>query len=246
VANYDPDRIVVFAGPSLYGHRLVPPFVAHPPAAAGDLLRLLAEPPCTVVLIDGVFDERPAVWHKEILALLSGGFRVLGAASMGALRAAELAPFGMIGIGHIFAAYAAGRISGDDEVALAHGLQEHGFKPVSVPQVNVRATLAQACRRKALPVEAARAIRALSAAIPFRDRIWPTIVAAARAAVLDATAAAADPIDLKAHDAVAALEHACETCADAPTPHPPPPATPFLRAAAQAVGVELPGSAESG
>lgn len=247
--GYDGQRIALFSGPSLYGRRPGAPFVAQPPAAAGDLLRLLAGPPCTVVLIDGVFDERPSVWHKEILLLLAHGFRVIGAASMGALRAAELAPFGMIGTGRIFAAYAAGRISGDDEVALAHGLADHDYKPVSLPQVNVRATLAEACHRRVLAVAAARAIRDASAAIPYRDRLWPLVLDAARAIDPAAAAALASAlprveVDQKARDAQAALALATRLCGAAPQPAPPPPMTPFLRRAAQVVGVGP--SAENG
>ena len=50
-------------------------------------------------LVDGVFERVPAVWHKEILFALSEGVHVYGAASMGALRAAELDTFGMRGVG---------------------------------------------------------------------------------------------------------------------------------------------------
>src|SRR5215212_2065593 len=55
--------------------------------------------PGIIVLIDGAFARVPAVRHKEILFALSRGIDVHGAASMGALRAAELAPFGMKGHG---------------------------------------------------------------------------------------------------------------------------------------------------
>ena len=49
------------------------------------------------------------MWHKEILFALSEGIDVYGAASMGALRAAELDAFGMRGIGDVYSAYAEGR-----------------------------------------------------------------------------------------------------------------------------------------
>ena len=81
------------------------------------------------MLIDGLFDASPAVRHKELLQLMARGVPVIGAASMGALRAAELAPFGMIGVGRIFTAYAAGALVGDDEVALLHGPEELGWTP---------------------------------------------------------------------------------------------------------------------
>ena len=63
-----------------------------------------AHRPRAIGLIDGVFLDVPAVWHRELLWALSEGVHVFGAASMGALRAAELAPFGMRGVGTIFAA----------------------------------------------------------------------------------------------------------------------------------------------
>ena len=44
--------------------------------------------PDVVGVIDGAFLSGPAVWHREIIWALSQGVQVLGAASMGALRAA--------------------------------------------------------------------------------------------------------------------------------------------------------------
>jgi hypothetical protein len=60
---------------------------------------------------------------------------------MGALRAAECAAFGMIGIGRIFELYAGGELSDDSDVALVHAPAELGYLPLSEPRVNVMATL---------------------------------------------------------------------------------------------------------
>jgi hypothetical protein len=49
------------------------------------------------------------------------GVHVFGAASMGALRAAEMHSLGMVGIGTIFQWYRDGKIVADDEVAVRHG-----------------------------------------------------------------------------------------------------------------------------
>ncbi|RUX68847.1 hypothetical protein EN904_03020 [Mesorhizobium sp. M7A.F.Ca.CA.001.07.2.1] len=62
-------------------------------------MRAVLEGRKVIGLIDGLFESGPAVWHKEILFALDAGCRLLGAASMGALRAAECWQFGMIGIG---------------------------------------------------------------------------------------------------------------------------------------------------
>jgi len=50
----------------------------------------------------GYFEIVPTVWHKEILWAMDRGIHVYGGASIGALRAAELADFGMTGIGQIY------------------------------------------------------------------------------------------------------------------------------------------------
>ncbi len=232
MSAYTAAVIPVFAGPSLSGETLAAPFERLPPAAAGDMLRLLAGPPCTIVLIDGVFDARPAVWHKEVLVLMARGFRVIGAASMGALRAAELHSFGMIGVGAIFRAYAAGRITADDEVAVVHAPYELGAVPLSLAQVDVRATLAAAVRTRVIDGQAARRLRALSANIFYRDRNWSAVIAVGRFYGLDLDHFTgwlpAGAVNLKTADARQALVRA--QCLAPRPPHPAtePPHTCFL------------------
>ncbi len=228
MTDYRADRISVFAGPSLAGWVATPPFERLPPAGAGDMLGLLVQPPHTVVLIDGVFGSRPAVWHKEILMLLARGFRVIGAASMGALRAVELDRFGMIGCGAIYRAYADGRITADDEVAVLHAPAALGGAPLSLAQVNVRATLCRAVRAGVMSADKARTVRAASAAIHYRDRDWAGVIGLAK----DAAFAAWAPlyaVDIKADDARDALRLAQQLASTAPEPRPEPPQTPFLR-----------------
>lgn len=105
------------------------------------MLAAIAEDPDTLVILDGYYYTVPAVTHKEILYALNAGVRVIGAASMGALRAAELAPFGMLGAGKIFRWYRDGAIEGDDEVAILHGDAEDGYRPLTVALVEVRHAL---------------------------------------------------------------------------------------------------------
>jgi hypothetical protein len=65
---------------------------------------------------------------------------------MGALRAVELAAFGMEGVGAIFEAYQRGVLEDDDEVAVAHGSAQVGFRARSEAMVNIRQTLRKAER----------------------------------------------------------------------------------------------------
>jgi hypothetical protein len=102
---------VIFVGPSLYGCQVdyQPEERWIPPARCGDILETCRQnKPSQIVLIDGVFYQDLAVWHKEILYALLQGVTVIGAASMGALRAAELDRYGMIGIGKIYQMYREG------------------------------------------------------------------------------------------------------------------------------------------
>jgi hypothetical protein len=112
-----------------------------PPARNGDVLRALVHDPSAIVIIDGYFNWVPSVWHKEILYALDRGVPVYGTSSMGALRAAELDQFGMIGSGMVYEGYRSGRLTDDDEVAVMHGDAESDYRAMSDAMVNVRATI---------------------------------------------------------------------------------------------------------
>jgi hypothetical protein len=126
------------------------PVTVLPPVAAGDLLRLSLSAGDVVGIVDGYFSQVGAVRHKEILALLSRGVRVLGAASMGALRAAELDCFGMEGIGGIYADYRDALLVADDEVALLHSTAEEGYRPYRSPHRSQAGGCAAVVRRTAV------------------------------------------------------------------------------------------------
>jgi hypothetical protein len=139
-------KTCVFVGPSA-GHVVLPLGVDRfAPAALGAIWRAVELGYERIALVDGLFGCVPSVWHKEILYALSHGVTVLGASSMGALRAAELAPYGMIGVGAIFRFYRANLLSDDDEVCLLHQPLERGFQPLSLAMVSIRRTLASMAR----------------------------------------------------------------------------------------------------
>jgi hypothetical protein len=171
---------IVFAGPTIrHGEvlRLVPDAVCRPPAARGDVYRAVVAGARTIVIIDGYFDSVPSVWHKEILFALSRGTHVLGASSMGALRAAELAPFGMVGVGRIYEAFASGAVEDDDEVALLHAPAEFNYLPATVALVDIRATLDAALREGVID-RAVRDARILVAKrLHYRERTYDRLLA---------------------------------------------------------------------
>ena len=84
---------VVFLGPSLSADKaraIHPDVVILPPAAMGDVMGILTTMrPHAIGIVDGSFRHTMAVFHKEILYAMEQGTWLLGASSMGALRAAE-------------------------------------------------------------------------------------------------------------------------------------------------------------
>ncbi len=208
--------IVVFVGPSLPHARVLAalngkPASIRPPAAQGDVYRCWRSRPDVIVLIDGYFNDVPAPWHKEILWVLKQGTTVIGASSMGALRAAELESFGMVGIGAVFEGYRDGRLVADDEVALLHGDETIGYPPVSVPLVNIRATLAAAFEHGVINHEAHEAYLQTARSLHFEDRNYKTLLKQCSISCGEHKLAAwlvEGKVDQKALDAEAALRFA--------------------------------------
>jgi len=216
-------RVIVFAGPSLPRRpdpgwqKLLAGCDLRPPARRGDVLSAMADGPDTLVLLDGYYYTVPAVTHKELLYALDSGVRVIGAASLGALRAVELAPFGMIGAGRVFEAYRDGALDGDDEVALLHAPAEHGYRPLTVALVEVRFALERLVGEGTVSAEeAARLIDALKA-LPFTAREPRRIAELAGEEVRQALERELAGSSVKQEDARLALELA----AARPAPSPP-------------------------
>lgn len=170
----------VFTGPTISASEAALELEAcfFPPAGQGDVYRAALARPTAIGIIDGVFERIPAVWHKEILWAMSQGVHVFGSASIGALRAAELAPFGMVGVGRIFEDFRDGVLEDDDEVTLVHGPAEAGFRALSEPMVNIRATLREAERVAVIASATARELERLAKHLFYPHRTYPAVLTA--------------------------------------------------------------------
>ncbi|WP_157248693.1 TfuA-like protein [Nonomuraea typhae] len=205
---------VVYTGPTLAPGDVLgvlPEAQVRPPVSRGDLMREDWTRGDTAVLIDGYYRERLSVGHKEILWLLNEGVTVIGAASMGALRAAELSPYGMRGVGSVYDMYATGRIDGDDEVAVLHGPAESGYRSGTIAMVNLRYGCAEGARAGLIPPDSGDRIVAAAKDRPFVTRTWPDLEASLAEADHESLRTLRRMIgtgewDLKRRDAVAALE----------------------------------------
>ncbi|CAJ37220.1 TfuA-related McrA-glycine thioamidation protein [Methanocella arvoryzae] len=206
--------IVIYTGPTLpveKARAVLDGANYRPPIVRGDLSKLPRKTKI-VGIIDGVFYSDSAVAHKEIIEVMKKGVTVVGSSSMGALRAAELADFGMIGVGRIFECYRSGRITNDDEVAVT-------FNPVtgeqmSEPMVNVRYQLKAAEHAGIIDPEERRAIVEMTGRIFYPQRTYENILAKSIEAGAISRAKGdrllefvhESPLNLKAEDAVLLLE----------------------------------------
>ncbi len=175
-------KIIAFAGPSITREAIeaVADIECRPPVSQGDVYRAAKSAPDVIAIIDGYFEGVPSVWHKEILWALSRGIAVYGASSMGALRAAELHPFGMRGVGEIFEGYRDGVYEDDDEVAVLHAPAELNYRPLSLPMVNARATIQAAAANSIITQPVANTLIAVAKSIFYQQRDWGIIFRQAR------------------------------------------------------------------
>ena len=174
-------RDVVFLGPSLGLERArsVLPADYRPPARMGSVVQACRDGATRLGIVDGYYETVPAVWHKEILYALAEGVEVFGAASMGALRAAELDRFGMVGVGTVYGWYRDSVVTADDEVSLMHGPAASGYPALSVPLVDIRATLARAVQENVVASSTRDAIISCARRKHYPDRSYPELVAEA-------------------------------------------------------------------
>ena len=169
-------RIVVYTGTSL-SHtdaRKILDAEYRPPVKREDIRRLISSSPDIIGIIDGVFFDSAAVAHREIIEALQSGITVVGGSSMGALRAFELEPYGMIGVGRIYDMYRHGIIESDDEVAVTFNGET--MEPLSIPLVNIRLTLDLAKDMGVLSGEQASAILDIARKMFYPDRNYRNIV----------------------------------------------------------------------
>jgi hypothetical protein len=200
---------IVYVGPSLQrreAEAALPGCEVRGPVRRGDLYRAREAHGSIFVLLDGVFYQNVAVSPREVLDVIADGALVVGAASLGALRAAECWPAGMLGVGAIYRLFRRAALGSDDEVALTFTPGPE-YEPLSVPLVNVRHALRRAARAGRLErALAGRIVRSAEETF-YADRTWPAILerAGVPTAEREPLAALLAVHDLKKQDALHAL-----------------------------------------
>ena len=179
----------VFVGPTRVPKKAYPQIDFFPPAALGSVFRAFEHGYRRIGIIDGFFGNTPSVWHKEIMFVIAKGTEVVGAASTGALRAAELAPYGMRGIGNIYRLYRRASIADDDEVCVTHAIDALDYMPLSEPMISIRYTLRDLRHAGIVSPDEEKAIASNLKAAHFSERTLEQLRAAIEVHVPPARAA---------------------------------------------------------
>jgi hypothetical protein len=174
-------KTIVFFGPSIAEAevRQLAACAHAPPIKRGDLATV--DDYDVFVILDGEFGQNMSVSPKEILAILDRGKIVIGAASMGALRASELDRSGMVGVGWVYDHFRRCAVRRDADVALVYS--PFDYKPMTVPMVDLEYWMEQASAAGLIGNrESARLLKA-ARNIFFADRTADRLMGTLRGAV---------------------------------------------------------------
>jgi hypothetical protein len=154
-----------------------------PPAARGALTAALLSGYTRIGVIDGAIEGGERLPLRELReALAMPGVTLLGGASMGAVRAAQLGFEGMRGIGRVFRLFRRRWLNDADEVYVLHAPGALRYRSLTLPLVNIRFTL-RAMRLAAwLSEMEERAILSYLRDVPWFDRDRQSVSAAIHAA----------------------------------------------------------------
>ena len=170
---------IVYLGPTLKREEAIKILDAdyRDPAKKGDFLMLSqdSDEKKYVGFVDGVFlhDYPPPPIEVYHLATRKN-IELIGASSLGALRAVELEKFGMKGIGKIFQLYKNGLINADDEVAVTFVRGSNILQ--SEAMIDIRFNLFLAYKRRIITNETKKRIAKIAKNIYFPFRNYEDII----------------------------------------------------------------------
>lgn len=138
------------------------------PVRRGDVHEAVADAVNVVGIIDARFQRTRAVSPSEIMDGLRSGMRIYGSSSIGALRAAELERFGMIGVGRVYEHVRGSTCFRDDLLAQAldGGLETND----TVPYVDLHLNLEALTEAGAVGAPVAERLCELYASLHFSER----------------------------------------------------------------------------
>jgi hypothetical protein len=150
-----------------------------PPAVRGAVADAVRAGYRIVGLIDGTLDHDTRVPLAELRDVLArSDVQLIGGASMGAIRAAQLDALGMAGVGRVFRLLRRRALTDGDEVFVLHAPAALRFRPLTLPLVNIRFTFRGMRRAGRITAADEAALIAQLADVPWFDRDRQAVSAA--------------------------------------------------------------------
>lgn len=158
---------------------ILPEAITASPVKQGDIYGDLDRDIRRIIIIDGKFHQSLSVTCGELMDALRRGVSVYGASSMGAMRAAELNRFGMVGVGKIYEMIKTSRKFRDDYLGQVF-TEESQLRSLSVPYVDFHFNLETLSLRGAVSQRDFRTLTNLYGDLYYPERNWPTLHALIR------------------------------------------------------------------
>lgn len=176
---YIKKKPIVFAGPSslLFSEKILNKIDLKPPIRKNDLNTIIKTNniPGICVILDGIFNTDRAISSFECKTLIDEGWLLIGASSMGALRAADLWSLGMIGVGKIYNLYRIGICRSDAEVAVLYSEKNNTYMEITASLVHIRSIIQYLLDKKSIEYAIAKKLLLQLKKIPWYERYWELV-----------------------------------------------------------------------
>lgn len=170
--------IYVFGGESLWDapQELKNNLICRPPINRGVLekIKFNAKNPPLVLILDGVYGSSLSITATECRQFLERGGRLVGASSIGALRASELWSVGMIGVGQVYNMLRIGYIRSDADIAVAY--DERTFREITISIIHVRSILSILEEREDISSILSRHLLKKAHSLIWFERYWDSLI----------------------------------------------------------------------
>jgi hypothetical protein len=164
-------RACVFVGPSLADRAELPGVDLLPPATRGTVAAALQAGYTRIGIVDGAIEGASRLTLRELRsALRLPDVELVGGASVGAIRAAQLQAAGMRGIGRVFRLLRRRSITEVEDIYVVHASAALQYRRLSLPLINIHYTLRAMRRRGHLSAVEEHGIARYMRAVPWFDR----------------------------------------------------------------------------
>jgi hypothetical protein len=176
-------KIKIYSGLSVQApmvHKYLPSAIFSRPIKRDDILKDIQNGVQVIGIIDGEFLQNLSVSPTEIRDAMRCGLSVYGSSSMGAMRAAELSPFGMIGVGRIFEQIVSAPYFRDDKLGQ---IFYDDIKMISTPFMDLQIGMEDLVKRRLIGAPIAMEILKIYQRLHFADRSFSALKAEIRKSI---------------------------------------------------------------